>query len=139
MGRCNNYFWSLWQHRKPHKFTVEVSQISSGPVKDGPHGNSKTALYGINHKLCDAIQKMGCGPINAKTLFGFMELPSRAKSHAHLAVVEKNLGAVEEKMKLSSQEDTLQLEVAEMKNRGVLEFHKCTVEGHKHGSVSGAK
>ena len=75
---------------------------------------------------------MGCGPTEAKTPVGILELPSRAKIDAHLAVVEKTLGPVQEKMKLESQKEALAIEVDEMRRRGVLNHHECTIEGHKH-------
>ena len=78
---------------------------------------------------------MGYGPTDAKTLVGFLELPSSAKIDAHLAVVEKTLGPVQEKMKLELQKEALAIEVDKMKRRGMINHHECTIEGHEHRSL----
>ena len=121
--------------RKPHCFSVDAVEIAKRPVKDGLHPNSKTARYSINHQLCVAIQQMGCNASNVKTRTGFLDLPSSGKIDKHIAVVEKSLGSVQEKMREASQRDALDAEVALAKEQNDLQFHKCAVEGHKHGPL----
>ena len=131
-GRCK-------RERKPHCFSVDAVQISKGPVKDALHPNSRTAKYSINHQLCAAIQQMGCGATGVKMLTGFLDLPSSGKIDKHVAVVEKTLGSVQERMREESQKDALQEEIALMKAHNDLEFHECSVEGHEHGPLPKVK
>ena len=129
-GRC-------LRHRKPHAWEVPALEIKGGKdsVKSMMHGNSKTAVFCINHQLCAAMQVMGCGGTDAKTLTGFLDLPSSAKIDQHLAIVEKTLGPIEVAMQLESQEEALVEEVEAMKERGILKTHECVVTGHEHGPL----
>ena len=61
VGSCKKIVGHCSQHRKLHRFPIDDSKLSFVHVKDGLHGNSKTALYSINHKLCADIQQMDMG------------------------------------------------------------------------------
>ena len=105
-------------------------------MKQSMHKNSKTALYCINHQLCAAMQSMGYGGTDAKTLAGFLDLPSSAKIDQHLAVVEKTLGPVQLAMQEASQKEALKEEMSAAKEKNDLQFcEECTVSGHKHGPL----
>ena len=82
---------------------------------------------------------MGCGATGVKILTGFVDLPSRDKIDKHIAVVEKNLGSAQERMREESQKEALKEEIALMKENNDLEFHECTVEGHEHGLIPKVK
>ena len=99
MRRLRHTFWLVQKSSEAYRFIIEVPELSSGPGKDSLHRNSRTARYNINHQMCAAIQQMGCGPTDVHTLTGFLDLPSSAKDHLHLAVVEKTLGAAQEKIR----------------------------------------
>ena len=132
-GIATSLYGQCRRSRKPHSFSIEASELSSGPVKKSLHGNSRTARYSVNYQLCAAIQQMGCGRTDAKTLLGFLDLPSSAKIDAHLAVVEKTLGRIEITVKDAAQAEALQKEIEEMKRRGLLKEYTGKEPGHEYG------
>ena len=130
-GRCK-------RERRPHSFSIEAPQLVGGAksVKESLHKNSKTSLFCINHQLCAAIQSMGCGGTDARTLAGFLDLSSSAKIDQHLAVVEKSLGPVQVEMQKVSEKDALAEEIEAMKDKDDLNYYEeCTFDGHEHGKL----
>ena len=56
-------------------------------MKESLHKNAKTPLFDLNYQLCASMQAMGCGPTDATTLTGFLDLPSTSKIVRHLCLL----------------------------------------------------
>ena len=71
---------------------------------------------------------MGCGPTDAVTITGFLELPGNTKAHRLMATIEKSMGLVQEGIMKRSHADALEEEVKMSKQKNDLEYHICNIK-----------
>ena len=77
------------------------------------------------------MQQMGCGPADAKHLCGFLSLPGGSVQY-HIRRAEQILGPIQILNRELSEKDAVMAEVEATKIAEKLEYHKCTIAGHKH-------
>ena len=87
-------------------------------------------MYAVNYQLAAEIQQIGI-PADAKHLCDFLSLPGDSVQY-HIRRAEQILGPIQILNRESSEKDTMMVEVETTKREENLEYHECTIVGHKH-------
>ena len=123
-GCATSLYGFCSRQRKPHKFSIQADEISSD-LKKSFHHHAKGKTLALNYQLSAAIQQMGCGPADITTLCGFLGLPSKSIQY-HIKEVEHVMGKIQIKKRELSEEESVEMEIAE---------HKKLKEEYKHMHV----
>ena len=97
------------------------------------HHHARGETLPLNYQLSAAVQSIGCGPADASTLSGFIDLPGKSIEY-HLKNAEKVLGKIQIEKRKLSEDDAVRNEVKAHKEheKEGLKYHECTMEGHEH-------